>query len=121
MDWKNWKQWFKKKDEMTEKAEAKVNELMDQLDPNSPDFLKNATAVKNLYKEVAADKNAKLGFKFDLGKAVLGGGVTLIGWRIYKKFFDRATEKECGDDGEPYLTTRDKSIVTGGLMGRWMK
>ena len=46
MDWKKVKDWFKKKNEMTVKAEAKVNELMDQLDPNSPDFLKNAVKCR---------------------------------------------------------------------------
>ena len=121
MDWKKVKDWFKKKDELTEKAEQKCMELLDRLDPDSENFIKDATATKNLYKEVQADKNAKTGFKFDLAKTGLTAGVTLIGWQIYKKFFYKATEKECGDDGEPYLTTRDKSIVTGGLMGRWMK
>lgn len=121
MDWKKFKDWFKKKDELTEKAEQKCLELIDKLDPESPEFIKNATATKNLYKEVQADKNAKLGFKFDLGKTALTAGVTLIGWNIYKKFFAQATEKELGDDGEPYLTHRDKTIVSNGLMGRWMK
>ena len=121
MDWKKLKDWFKKRDELTEKAEQKCMELLDRLDPDSENFIKDATATKNLYKEVQADKNAKTGFKFDLAKTGLTAGVTLIGWQIYKKFFAQATEKECGEDGEPYLTTRDKSIVTGGLMGRWMK